>query len=74
MRPAVEIAAKDVDALTAELYVLSAARQDGDARLFFLACGHTNAVSFVATFDAGSRVPRLFALKSVCVKNAMCDL
>ena len=60
VRPAVEIAAKDVDALTAERYVLAGARQDGDVRLFFVACGHTNAVSLAATFDADGRVPEVW--------------
>jgi len=60
VRPAVEIAAKNVDALTAERYLLAGARQDGDARFFFLACGHTNAVSFAATFDADGRMPEVW--------------
>lgn len=58
-RPSVEIATENLDALTTERYILSGARQDGDIRIFFIACGHTNAVSFAATFDADGHIPEV---------------
>ena len=70
VRPAVEIAAKNLDALTAERYLLAGAREADEARFFFLANGHTNAVAFVATFDAGARVPEIWNPETGAMQEA----
>ena len=70
VRPAVEIAAKNLDALTAERYLLAGAREADEARFFFLANGHTNAVAFAATFDAGARVPEIWNPETGAMQEA----
>lgn len=70
VRPAVEIASKNLDALTAERYVLSGARETDETRFFFIACGHTNAVALAATFDAGARVPEVWNPETGAMQEA----